>query len=38
MTHGNKRRVLREMQSHDALLMADRAKQRVVLASHRAIR
>jgi hypothetical protein len=36
LTHGNKKRVLREMQSLDALLLADRAKQRVFLTSHRA--
>lgn len=38
LTHGNKRRVLREMQSHDALLITDRYKQRVFLANHRADR
>lgn len=36
LTHGNKRRALREMQSLDALLLADRAKQRVFFANHRA--
>ena len=36
LTHGNKRRVLREMQSHDALLITDRYKQRVFFANHRA--
>ncbi|MDR6916254.1 hypothetical protein J2X66_003123 [Pseudomonas sp. 3296] len=36
LTHGNKKRVLREMQSHDALLIADRYKQRVFFANHRA--
>lgn len=35
LTHGNKRRVLRDMQSHDALLIADRYKQRVFFANHR---
>ncbi len=35
LTHGNKKRVLREMQSHDALLIADRYKQRVFFANHR---
>ena len=35
LTHGNKRRVIREMQSHDALLIADRQKQRVFFANHR---
>ncbi|WP_223512111.1 dermonecrotic toxin domain-containing protein [Pseudomonas sp. GL-B-19] len=37
MTRGNKVRVLKEIQSNDALLVADRAKQRVVLASQRAL-
>ncbi|WP_367372774.1 dermonecrotic toxin domain-containing protein [Pseudomonas lini] len=37
MTRGNKMRVLKEIQSNDALLLADRAKQRVVLASQRAL-
>ncbi|MGW8462777.1 hypothetical protein [Pseudomonas sp. CLCA07] len=37
MTRGNKLRVLKEIQSNDALLLADRAKQRVVLASQRAL-
>ncbi|MGZ7455377.1 dermonecrotic toxin domain-containing protein [Pseudomonas sp. Ma2-10] len=36
LTHGNKRRVLRDMQSHDALLIADRYKHRVFFANHRA--
>lgn len=36
LTHGNKRRVLREMQSHDAQLITDRYKQRVFFANHRA--
>jgi hypothetical protein len=36
LTHGNKRRVLRDMQSHDALVLADRYHQRVVFANHRA--
>lgn len=35
LTHGNKRRELRDMQSHDALLIADRHKQLVFLANHR---
>ncbi len=30
LTHGNKRRALKDMQSHDALVIADRQKQRVV--------
>jgi hypothetical protein len=36
LTHGNKRRVLKDMQSHDALLITDRYRQRVFLANHRA--
>jgi len=35
LTHGNKKRALREMQSHDALLIADRYKQRAFFANHR---
>jgi hypothetical protein len=37
MTRGNKHRVLKEIQSNDAVCAADRAKQRVVLASHRTL-
>ncbi|KJZ43517.1 hypothetical protein [Pseudomonas fluorescens] len=36
LTHGNKRRVLRDMQSNDALMIADRYKQRVFFANNRA--
>jgi hypothetical protein len=36
LTHGNKRRVLRDAQSHDALLIADRYKRRVFFSNHRA--
>jgi hypothetical protein len=36
LTHGNKRRVLREMQSNDALVIADRYKQRVYFGNNRA--
>ncbi|MBD0678973.1 dermonecrotic toxin domain-containing protein [Pseudomonas sp. PSB11] len=36
LTHGNKRRALKDMQSHDALVIADRQKQRVFFANHRA--
>ncbi|XLM14122.1 hypothetical protein DKB71_27370 [Pseudomonas sp. PLMAX] len=35
LAHGNKRRLLSEMQSHDALIIADRQKQRVFFANHR---
>ncbi|WP_415773440.1 dermonecrotic toxin domain-containing protein [Pseudomonas sp. LB3P38] len=36
LTHGNKRRALVEIQSSSALLLADRYKQRVFFANHRA--
>ena len=36
LTHGNKRRVLKDMQSNDALVIADRQKQRVFFINHRA--
>ncbi|MGE8187294.1 hypothetical protein [Pseudomonas sp. NPDC086278] len=35
LTHGNKRRMLIEMQSNNAVLLADRYKHRVYFANHR---
>ncbi|WCM50428.1 hypothetical protein OH720_26280 [Pseudomonas sp. WJP1] len=36
LTHGNKRRTIMELQSHDALIITDRQKHRVFFANHRA--
>jgi hypothetical protein len=36
LTHGNKRRALKDMQSRDAFVIADRQKQRVYFANHQA--
>ena len=37
LTQGNKRRALVEMQSNDALILADRQQQRLYFANHRAV-
>lgn len=37
LTQGNKRRALVEMQSNDALILADRHQQRLYFANHRAV-
>ena len=37
LAHGNKRRALMEMQSNDALILADRFQQRLYFSNHRAV-
>lgn len=37
LTHGNKRRTLLEIQSNDALILADRFQQRLYISNHRAV-